>query len=95
MEIEEIKFNEQEIDKIIQNMFELPKGNKKIDAVDCVGYDSYKYNLQEFYNLANSNYYSGNMVYIVEELSEMLKEYPDNDKLISLAKNLNYQSFKY
>lgn len=84
-----------ELEKIVQAMFKLPKGGKNIDAVDCVGYDSYKYNLQEFYNLANSNYYSGDMVYIAEELSEMLEEYPNNDKLITLAKNLNYQKFRY
>ena len=84
-----------ELEKIIQAMFKLPKGGKHIDAVDCVGSDSYEYNLQEFYNLANSNYYSGDMVYIAEELSEMLKEYPNNDKLITLAKNLNYQKFRY
>ena len=84
-----------EFEKIVQSMFELPKGGKNIDAVDCVGYNNYRYNLQEFYNLANSNYYSGNIVYIAEELSEMLKQYPDNNKLISLAKTLNYQKFRY
>lgn len=84
-----------EIDKIIENMRKLPKGNKNIDAVDCVGDNSYRYYLQEFYDLADSNYYSGDMVYIVEELSEMLEEYPNNDKLIHLAKNLNYQKFQY
>ena len=84
-----------ELEKIVQAMFNLPKGGKNIDAVDCVGYNSYRYNLQEFYNLADSNYYSGNIVYIAEELSEILKKYPNNKKLIILAKNLNYQKFRY
>ncbi len=84
-----------EVEKIIEEMFKLPKGDKNTDAIDCVGYNNYKYNLQEFYNLADTNYYSGNKVYIVEELSEMLLEHPDNKKLISLAKTLNYQSFRY
>lgn len=84
-----------ELEKIVQAMLKLPKGGKNIDAVDCVGYDSYKYNLQEFYNLADSNYYLGDIVYIAEELSEILKKYPNNDKLIILAKNLNYQKFRY
>lgn len=82
-----------EIDKIIENMRKLPKGNKNIDAVDCVGDNSYRYYLQEFYNITDSNYYSGDMVYIVEELSEMLEEYPNNDKLIHLGKTLIIKNF--
>lgn len=84
-----------EIDEIIENMFKLPAGGKNIDAIDCVGYNGYRMYLQEFYDLADSNYYSGNMVYIAEELAEMLKEHSDNNKLINLAKNLNFRKFRY